>query len=320
MPVAHLGHAELQVPDLDAAAAFFTDIVGLHVTERDDETVYLRAWQDFDHHTLILRRGERPGIAHVGWRVNSADELAEHERALRAAGTPFAWIEGGSEPGQGDGLRFTSPGGVPYELYWEVEAFQAPAATASRLASHPQRYASHGIGPRRFDHVNFLVDDVAAEQAWATSELGIHHRYFAEGAGGMRMGSWLSRTNVSHEIALMRNKARSGSLLHHVAYYVESPDQLLRAATILRDNGIQIEWGPGQHGTSGAIFLYFFEPSSGIRVEVWTGGMLIFAPDWKALKWDSSTYDVAMELWGSDMPESYLIRGSEILVESGART
>jgi catechol 2,3-dioxygenase len=319
MPVAHLGHAELQVPDLDASTTFFTDIVGLTVTERDDDAVYLRAWQDWDHHTLVLRRGERPGIVHVGWRVGGADDLAVHERALRTAGVPFTWIEGGSEPGQGDGLRFTSPGGVPFELYWEVEAYVAPAALASRLTSHPQRYASHGIAPRRFDHVNFLVDDVAAEQAWATSELGIHHRYFVEGSAGTRLGSWLSRTNLSHELALMRNREQTGSLLHHVAYYVESPDQLLRAATILRDHGVQIEWGPGQHGTSGAIFLYFFEPSSGIRVEVWTGGFLIFAPDWQAQRWDPEVAGIAIELWGSDMPDSYLRRGSEILIESGVR-
>jgi len=44
------------------------------------------------------------------------------------------------------------------------------------------------------------------------------------------------------------------------AYYVDSPDQLLRAATLLADHGTTIERGPGMNGTSGAVFLYFFEP------------------------------------------------------------
>ena len=55
MPVAHLGHAELRVPDLDASRDFFTRVMGLFVSEEtDDETVFLRAWQDWDHHTLVL--------------------------------------------------------------------------------------------------------------------------------------------------------------------------------------------------------------------------------------------------------------------------
>jgi catechol 2,3-dioxygenase len=310
--VAHIGHAELRVVDLEASRRFYTDVVGLSVTEEDDERVFLRAWQDWDHHTLQLTRGDRAGIEHVGWRVGSANELRDAERRLKELGVAHHWVEAGAEPGQGDGLRFLTPGGLPFELYWDVERFEAPPERASRLRSHPERFGMHGIAPRRFDHVNFLVDDVAREQQWLTQELGICHRYFVENAAGTRLGSWLSRTNVSHEIAVMRNRNQSGPLLHHTAYFVDSPDQLLRAATILTEHGVQIEWGPGAHGTSGAIFLYCFDPE-GIRFEMWTGGFLIFAPDWEAIRWDPEVSDVAIEMWGSSMPESYLVRGTEIV-------
>jgi catechol 2,3-dioxygenase len=312
MTVAHVGHTELRVVDLEASKRFYTDVIGLGVTAEDDDHVYLRAWQDWDHHTLMLTRGHRPGVEHVGWRVGSAEELVEAELRLRELGVPFYWVEGGTEPGQGDGLRFLTPAGLPFELYWEVERFVAPPERDSRLRSHPERFGMHGIAPRRFDHVNFLVDDVATEQAWLTEHLGIHHRYFAESSSGARLGSWLSRTNVSHEIAVMRNRNQTGALLHHHAYFIDSPDQLLRAATILAENCVTIEWGPGQHGTSGAIFLYCFDPA-GIRLEVWTGGMLIFAPDWEAIRWDPEVSSIAMELWGSSMPESYLVQGTEIV-------
>lgn len=312
MPIAHIGHAELRVVDLEASRRFYTDVVGLNVTEEDDERVFLRAWQDWDHHTLQLTRGDRPGVEHVGWRVGSKEELRAAELRFEELGAPHHWVEGGAEPGQGDGLRFLTPGGLPFELYWEVERFDCPPERASRLRSHPERFGMRGIAPRRFDHVNFLVDDVAAEQQWLTRELGIHHRYFVENATGTRLGSWLSRTNVSHEIAVMRNRNQSGPLLHHTAYYLDSPDQLLRAATILTEAGVQIEWGPGSHGTSGAIFLYCFDPE-GIRFEVWTGGFLIFAPDWEPIRWDPEVSGVAIEMWGSSMPKSYLVRGAEIV-------
>ena len=317
MAVAHLGHAEIRVTDLERSRWFFTEVLGLYVTEENDARVYLRAWQDWDHHTLILTKSGRAGVEHFGWRVEGPEDMGTYEKRLKELGIEYHWIEGGEEPGQGDGLRFLTPGGFPYELYWEVERLvpqgnlQAPDnGYASALPSHPWKYASKGIGPRRFDHVNVLTNDPKAEQEWVSGELGIHHRYYAEGPEGGRLGSWLSRTNLSHEIAIMNNKNQNGPLLHHVAYFLDSPDQVVRAATILADNGIEIEWGPGQHGTSGAIFLYFFEPS-GNRVELWTGGFLIFAPDWEPIRWTPEVAELGYELWGSKMPESYLTYGTE---------
>ncbi|MGD9734297.1 MAG: VOC family protein [Solirubrobacterales bacterium] len=320
MPVAHIGHAELCVTDLEASREFFTDLMGLFVTEETDDRVYLRAWQDFDHHTLVLRRAAESGVEHIGWRVESEGELRRIGGRLRELGVEFSWSAGEAERGHGDSLRFLTPQGIPTELYWEVERFvEADPSMVSKLASHPQRYTGHGIAPRRFDHVNFLADDVAAEQQWLTEVLGIHHRYFVEADSGERLGSWLSRTNVSHEIALMRNESQSGTKLHHVGYYLESPTELIRAATILADAGIEIEWGPGQHGTSGAIFLYCFEPS-GNRIEVWTGGFLIFAPDWEPIRWDPENGRLGLEMWGSKRPDTYFTYGTAPVLTDAAAT
>ena len=317
MTVAHIGHVELSVTDLEASAGFFEEIVGLTVSRCDPDRAFLRAWQDWDHHTLVLTRSDRSAVEHVGWRVERPEHLPRFQRRLDELGIEHRWMRAGGEPGQGDGLRFQTPAGLPLELYWEVQPYAAPAAVASRLPSHPQRTPRTGIAPRRFDHVNFLVEQVEPEQRWLSQELGIHHRYYVESADGGRLGSWLSRTNVSHEIALMRRRDGVGSGLHHLAYYVDSTDQLVRAATLLADHGTTIEWGPGMHGTSGAVFLYFFEPS-GHRVELWTGGMLIFAPDWRPLRWDPDSAPLGFELWDSRAPDTYFSRSSPVLGEAAA--
>jgi catechol 2,3-dioxygenase len=313
MAIAHIGHAELRVRDLEASREFFTGALGLFVSEETDDQVYLRAWQDWDHHTLLLTRARESGFGHVAWRVQGPGDLKGHERELKSLGVEVEWLEGST--GHGDSLRFRSPrSGIPVELYWEVEKFSCTdPALVSRLPSHPQRYTGKGIAPRRFDHANFLVDDVRAEQEWFSDVLGIRHNYYVE-LGGQRMGSWLAKTNVSHEIAFMRNKNQDGDQLHHVAYFLDSPDQLIRAATLLVDAGYELEWGPGTHGTSGAIFLYAFEPS-GHRIEVWTGGLLLFAPDWQALRWDTETASLGLEMWGSDMPATYLTYGTPLAAE-----
>ncbi len=59
MAVAHIGHAELGVTDLEASRRFFTETIGLSVSQEDEDRIFLRAWQDWDHHTLILKRFER---------------------------------------------------------------------------------------------------------------------------------------------------------------------------------------------------------------------------------------------------------------------
>jgi catechol 2,3-dioxygenase len=310
MPIAHVAHAELRVSDLERSREFFTEVLGLFVSDEDDDHVYLRAWQDWDHHTLLLTRGETSGLEHLAWRVSAPADLTAFERQLKALGIESRWVAG--EKGHGDALRFTTRAGLPFELFWEVERYvERDPTLQSRLASHPQRYTGRGAHPRRFDHMNFLVDEPGAEQVFLSEQLGIRHNYYVEGSKGQRLGSWLASTNLSHEIALMRNRDQSGPLLHHVGYFVDSPDQVLRAATILADAGIRIEWGPGSHGTSGAIFLYCFEPS-GHRIEVWTGGFLLFAPDWEPIRWDPEVSGLALEMWGSGMPDTYLRYGTPL--------
>lgn len=311
--VAHLGHAELNVTDLEKSRWFFTELLGLYVSHEEDDRVYLRAWQDWEHHTLVLTRAKESGLEHVAWRVSGPNDLAEYEKLFKKQNLDHWWVDGGSQIGHGDSLRFITPDGMPFELYWEAEKYQETnPELVSKLPSHPQRFTGKGVGPRRFDHVNMLVDNPAKTQEWLTGEMGIHHRYLVENDEGQRLGSWLSRTNVSHEIAVMRNRQQNGSLLHHVAYYLDSGDQLMRAATALADHDIEIEWGPGQHGTSGAIFLYCFEPS-GNRVEIWTGGFLIFAPDWEPIRWEPNIGPQGLELWGSKAPPSYFTRGTPFL-------
>ena len=313
MSIAHLGHAELRVTDLAASRGFFTEIMGLRVSAETDSQVYLRAWQDWDHHTLLLTQAEESGLEHIAWRVSGPDDLQQHARELKADGVAVEWLEGGTELGHGDSLRFRTPGaGIPMELYWEVEKYvETNPKLTSRLPSHPSRFTGQGMAPRRFDHVNFLINDVQPEQEWLTERLGLRHNYYITAPDGSRRASWMAKTNLSHEIACMRNQAQSGNLLHHVAYYMDSPDQVLRAATILADAGCTIEWGPAQHGTSGAIFLYAWEPS-GHRIEVWTGGFLLFAPDHEAIRWEPDTSPLGLELWGSQRPDSYFTKGSAL--------
>ena len=64
----------------------FTEVLGLYASEETEEKVYLRAWQDWDHHTLILTKSDHPGVEHVGWRVEKPGDLGAHEKRLEGFG------------------------------------------------------------------------------------------------------------------------------------------------------------------------------------------------------------------------------------------
>jgi catechol 2,3-dioxygenase len=303
LAVSHIGHVELVVPDLAASKEFFVELMGLHVSEEDGNRVYLRAWQDFDHHTLLLTEGPEAQVAHIGWRVASRDDAVEIADEVERRGGEAVWTEPLSK-GHGDAVRFLTQGGLPMELYWEVEAYQASDALRSKYPSHPSKRPTKGAAPRRFDHVTCSVGSVVDEQEWVCDVMGLYHRYYAmkPDKPTERWGSWLSRTNIAHELGLGEMPSGTGSL-HHIAYYLESPDDVLRTANMLVDQGVTLHFGPANHGTSGATCLYFAEPG-GHRVELWTSGLLMFAPDWQAIEWKSEDFFAVGDMWGSSVPNA----------------
>src|SRR5699024_5305936 len=207
----------------------------------------------YDHHTLVLKASNKSELNRIGWRVSTSESLKLFEKLLTEMNIDFNWVGGGKKKALGDALHFKSLSGIPIELYCEKELFvKEDPLLSSKLASHASKYPARGVSPRRFDDVNIIVNDVAKEQQWWTELLGIHHRYYVQNKEDNRLGSWLSRTNIAHEIAFMRNSNQNGAAFHHLAYFLDSPDELLRAANIMAENDIKIEWGPGEHGTRGA--------------------------------------------------------------------
>ena len=73
--IAHLGHIELLTPKFEESPTFFTGIVGLHESGRRDDSVFLRAWGDYERFTLQLTRAATSGLGHMAFRVKDADTL-----------------------------------------------------------------------------------------------------------------------------------------------------------------------------------------------------------------------------------------------------
>ena len=58
---------QLRVLDLEAAVKHYTQVLGLWETGRDAQgRVYLKAWDEHDHHSLILREADEAGMDAIG--------------------------------------------------------------------------------------------------------------------------------------------------------------------------------------------------------------------------------------------------------------
>ena len=73
------GYIQIRVIDIQAALTHYIDRLGLHEVSREaDGRVYLRAWDEFDRHSVILRPADMPGMDHSKMQGMSMPELPKN--------------------------------------------------------------------------------------------------------------------------------------------------------------------------------------------------------------------------------------------------
>jgi len=289
--IAKLGHVALVSADLEKSLWFFRDTIGLEETEVVDGVHFLRAWGDFEHHTLSITAGETSYIDHIGWRTKRREDIATFAKLLEDAGTVVRWKEAGEEVAQGEAICFELPSGHRFELYYDMEKTPADESRKSVLKNQTYKSWAKGVSPRRIDHVNLQTSHDNAEIVKYLHEaLGFKLREYFVNPDDVQVASWLSVTNLVHDVAIMStSRSKEPNEMHHIAYWLDNAQDLLRAADILCEADVQFV-GPGKHGISQAMYIYVKDPGSGLRLEIFTNGYLIFEPDWEPVKWTYEEY------------------------------
>jgi catechol 2,3-dioxygenase len=305
---AQLAHVELLTPKPDQTLWFFKELLGLEESGREGQSVYLRAYEDFYHHTLKVTESPQAGLGHVSWRTTSPQALARRARAIEATGLGTGWIDG--DQGHGPAYRFIDPDGHKMEILWEVEYYQAPPEKRTELLNRPQKRPLRGVPVRRLDHVNLLASNVTSNRDFMMEQLGFRLREHVMLDNGTEAAAWLSVSSVVHEVAFMGDRTGSKGRLHHVCYWYGYPQHLADISDVFTENGIRIEAGPGKHGISQAYFMYVFEPG-GNRIELFgDAGYLIFDPAWKPVTWREKDLDKGIIWFGSPLPAEYFLYGT----------
>jgi catechol 2,3-dioxygenase len=147
--LAHLAHVELLTPKPDESLRFFVDVMGMTESGRRGSSVYLRGWDDYEHHTLKLTAADVAGMGHFAYRATSPEALQRRVATIERSGRGSGWTEG--DLGHGPAYAFTTPDGHAMELYYETEWYSPPPELQPSLKNQAQRFPARGM--KRFCNV-----------------------------------------------------------------------------------------------------------------------------------------------------------------------
>ncbi|HYZ54733.1 MAG TPA: VOC family protein [Streptosporangiaceae bacterium] len=254
--ITRASHVVLDVQDLAASRRFYEELIGLVVTEADDDVIFLRGVEEACHHSLVLRRAAEGACNRIGFRVRREADLDAAATWFEQRGLPAEFVD---VPFQGKTtLHTTDAAGAQLEL-------------VARMETVPRRIMAFdtfkGAAPARFDHYQLHVADVAkATGMYAGLGFRISEYISLDATPGTPLiASFNARKGNANDIVLVANE---GPRLHHFSYVIhDAPNTMLRLGDLASALGYSIDYGPSRHGLGYETFLYLRDPD-GHRIEL----------------------------------------------------
>ena len=239
--VTDLHHVALAVPDLESERRFFGGTWGLQEVAEQDGKVYFAAAGSPHPYVIRLRQDAEKKTDLIGLLAGSADDVnALYAQALALGAKAIAPPGPSLAPGGGYAARFFDIDGHAVELI---------SGAAQR---EPREVARGEAIPVGLSHIVLHSTDVPALAK------------FYEDALGFRLSDWIAEFMVflrcnpaHHRIAIMRGPAA----LNHIAFGVNSVDDLMRGLARLTRDGVKLFWGPGRHTAGDNTFSYYNSPN-----------------------------------------------------------
>lgn len=270
MGVLRLGYIHVRVTDLDEALKHYGESMGLLPQLQVDRTAYLKGWDEWEHHSLVLKEGG-VGVEKFGFRVEKAEDLDDFERRAQNYGVRVERMSTGDNAEVSDGLRCFLPSGHIIELYHNMTFVDSEVGFRNPyvLPRHLQ-----GMGVPRLDHALMVAEDVNADEDFFVNVLDFFQvervvPSFEDTT--QSLATWLSVGNRGHDIAILGGPPGSNGKLHHFAFQLQNWGEILKAADIMTLDDIPIDLGPTRHGITRGQTIYYFDPA-GNRNEVFADG------------------------------------------------
>src|SRR5690606_37225101 len=99
-------HVVLGVTDIERSLAFYEGTLGLCLEDRTGDAAYLRAVEEQQHHSLVLKKADRAACESIGFKVGCEEDLDRAASFFTAKGLRHVFVEA---PHQGRTLRVSDP-------------------------------------------------------------------------------------------------------------------------------------------------------------------------------------------------------------------
>lgn len=297
--IMRMGRVELKVLDLERSVDYYTNVIGLEETGRMGDSVYLKAWDEYDHHSVILTKSKTAGVAHIAFKVETIDDLAYFEKKIEEFGCITSRISNYTRLAEGEAVHFILPTGHHCELYHEIDVLGTAVGTRN---PHPWPLGTKGVAPHRLDHCLLTGDDLKTVTRFFVEVLNFRQseRVVVEENEEL-VGSFLFSSNKAHDIAFVKGPDEK---LHHAAFHVDSLHDVFKAADLLSMYEVPFDVTPTRHGITRGQTIYFFDPS-GNRNEAFAGGYMAFA-DMPTITWDASKIGTGIFYHRRELHEAFM--------------
>jgi catechol 2,3-dioxygenase len=289
MAIRGIGHAVLRVADVEAATAWYRDVVGLAELDSPHGIVALGCGGDATMDVGLVEGGA--GLE--SFSLSVGDDRTLDELAARIDGVGIRRKDVDRRyVGIADGFGFDMPTGHAVEVL-------RPADDAAYL--HPtRRHILSTDGPLDLDHLNLQATDVREAARFLVDVLGFRISDVFE-IDGRWLGAWCRVGEWHHDIAIAETGA--GTLLHHVSFLTQGIGQHEHLADRIARFGHTIEWGIGRHGPGGNLFTYTRDPA-GNRVELTAEMGRVPDPETPTRFWSDPM--AMLNQWGVAPPPTFL--------------
>jgi catechol 2,3-dioxygenase-like lactoylglutathione lyase family enzyme len=139
-----LGHTLLFTPDMERAMRFYTETLGMKLSDRSRGIIaFLRC--NTDHHTLALLSSHAPGFHHASFQVGSVDEIAMGAVRMAEKGWQPGWGLGRHVIGSNFFYYIRDPWGSLAEYFYDLD--QIPETCAWEPRDFPAADSLYSWGP-----------------------------------------------------------------------------------------------------------------------------------------------------------------------------
>ena len=243
--VRRISHATFESSDVERQSAYYTELMGLAVTHKDQGKVIHcgPAGQE----VIAFEKGSSTRCKRISFQIAPDHDLKDIGASLQRQNIEFD-TQSDTTPFVQQALVFSDPKGTEVELFREHSPVSIPPARG-------------GISPMKLGHIAFSVQSAQTMADFYGQNLGF------------RVSDWIEdkfvflRCGPDHHTLNFLNG--DTTFMHHIAFELKDWAHLLAACDTLGRANQPIIWGPGRHRVGHNIFVYFRDPDD-LVIELYT--------------------------------------------------